>query len=479
MSASVPIGKWQAPAAPIEVGPRGLEPEVLLEHGILGDPDDPDDALRRARGLAEQGHYREARSLLLPHANQEGGGARDIAEILALCALRMNGAAAAPALEQALEAHLAADELAGAARLHRHLGELHLAKGELRMADSYLRDAAAIYVRLHEPAEGALVECARAQGRLRAGYLDRALRRVERALSTLAQAGQPRAEALARLDRARILANQGQAHLAARDLLAAERHLGVSGNQSDRVHVRLTRAETLVATGELARAANGLKRLLTEVVDLDDSATCAMVHLLLGQALTDQEPVAARRHLMRARHLYEGLRHGYFVTACDIALGRVEARMGLNPRSRLAPLTDKALAEWPLLMARLWVARAEMAAAEDPEGARRLIYRARGFAIDSGNRALLRDADRTLFARGLAQSHEVEELTPVDDTNSVSVLTLPSQTVPVPLSIAEDDECQVTERPDRAVAERLVSPMERRKSAPSLPAPRPMGTRRG
>ncbi len=484
MSVSVSIGNWQAASPHALPAARALEPELLLEHGILGDPADPQHATRRARGLVQQGRYRDARALLLPHARVEGALGRTITELLATCAIHSGNSDAEALLSQALNAYLQADDRASAGRVHRALGELLLARGSFAAAEQHFAAAATIFARLDESTQMALVDSLRAQLLMRAGYADRALAHLDATLLHLDADRNPRIDAIARLERARVQAYRGDVVAAARDLLVAERKLGVSGSTSDRLRARIVRAEALVITGEGERAAPGLKRLLLDVVDLDEVAVSAWVHTLLGQALVEHSCGSARQHLMRGRHLYASLQHHYFVAACDIALARVEARLGLNPRGRLAKLTQGVFAEWPFLAARLQITRAEIGANEDPEAARLQLYRARMFGLESGNRTLAREAERTLFRIGVV-NRDVADLTPVDTKQN----TAPPQPVvePVPMTVAntfapalavgENDGAPSAESPQRHNAQRLVSTEAPNRTVPDLRPPRAVGPR--
>ncbi len=396
MTFSLSVDRWPAlaPAGPYR---PGLPPEVLREAGILTDPNHPEQAFRRAKLLVQRGQYREARGLLYPHGRHATGQERlRIMELLARCAMGGGGGDWEQLLSTTLTGYAEAGDLLSAARTRRYLGEMLLNVGRLREADRHLADARALFARFNETARAAMVECLRARVRLRAGFIKAALKRIHAAVLTLEPLGQPRALALARLVRARVLANLGEAVPAARDLVAAEQVLGASGSGLDRVRAKLVRAECLTLLGEPLRAVNGLKRLLVDVVELEETSTRAWVHTLMGEALLEADAAGARRHLMRARHLYGRLHFSYHVARCDVTLARAELRMGLNAKSRLNEIDRSALGEWPLVAAHLQIALAEVAAAKDATGARERLFKAHGFAVESGDRSLLQEVDRVL-----------------------------------------------------------------------------------
>ncbi len=473
MSLSVSIKRWQA-AHERPVPGRGLRPEVLIDQGILGDPNDPQDACRRARGLVQQAKYREARELLVPHLGVPGALGRHILELVAQCAMYAGSLDWPELIGRCLVAFEEAGDQAGTARAHRNMGEMLLWVGRMREADRHLRDAAAHFSRVGDLMRIAVVDCLRSLLRLRSGHIERAYQRIDDAVRRLGELGQPRGEALARLDRARILACRGEGARAAKDILLAERALGVSGSAEDRLLVRLTHAETLLTMGDDARAASGLQRLFADADGLEDVATGAWMHLMLGQALMASDAVYARRHLLRSRHLYENLQHTYSLTACDIALVRVEHRLGLDTRSRRDALARQDYAEWPLLRARFDLARAELSAFESPEQGRAELYKHRAFGVANGHKALVRDLDATLLRTGLAKASEIDELTPVE---TVTVETQPfepsrSAVRPQPMLLTPEDEAPLGDRPHKAEHEKLTFiPNARRTSGPApLPA---------
>src|SRR5690606_28647747 len=108
---------------------------------------------------------------------------------------------------------------------------------------------------------------------------------IERAVMRAEKLHLPRIDALVRLVRARVLSQRGMTTAAVKDLLKAERVLGVSANQIDPAKMRLSRAETLLVAGSQKRAAIGLQRLLVDVVNMEDVMLRADLHRMLGQSL--------------------------------------------------------------------------------------------------------------------------------------------------------------------------------------------------
>lgn len=393
--------------------PSVLLPEELLRAGILSDPSTPAGAYKRARGLVRQGGFKEARTLLLPHQLTAAGGLRPkIAELLGVCAMQVGGEWQ-PLFEQALRDYRECGDGAGQARVLRHLGEMSMDAGKFKAADVYFRNAANLFNDIGEKYRAADVVRLRARVRVRAGKFVEAMQRVDESLRALVTLNRPREEALTRIDRAVILAYMGQAASCAKELVFAERLLATSGNQVDRVQARLRRAETLFILGDADRAISGIKRILADVVALDHVCTRAWCHLLLGRALTQRDPVAARRNLMRARHLYGSIDSAFGLANTDVFLGILEHRMGLNVLERLRGVADAPLGEWPLFTAYLQLARAEVIAKSKPENARRMLFEARTFATRTQNRYLMGLLDATLRRLELVNGEEASMLTPV------------------------------------------------------------------
>ena len=475
---------------PIDAAPQihvGLSPDVLLREGILSDPEKPEQAIRRARGLAQQGHYREARDLLCPHSRVEDLTLRlKITELLATCAMRGSGGDWEDLLQATLKGQVAVGDELGAARTRRHLGEMLVNVGRIDEAESYLKDALDAFVRLGDRSRAAKVECLRAKARMRAGYVSRALDRINVAIEVFNELGNGRGLALARLERACILARQADSVGAARDLLAAEHFLASSGGAFDRLRARLARAECLHILGDSRRAVSGLKRILVDVVDLEETPIRAYVHTLLGQASMELEPSAARQYLMRGRHLYESLKFDYYVVLCDIELARVEHRMGLNARSRLKQISDRPVTEWPSIASTLALARAEVIGAKDPDRARLALFRARSFAHDAGDRSLQKAVDRALLTTGLATQDEVRELSPVEAQDTRPMVQVGTGAEPGALrprpepfaisDVSSDHGVIIRSRPEQAA--RVVRRDAPQHAGITLKEPHPVGVRR-
>lgn len=453
MSLSLSLSNWHPSSqkvSPAE-GPRyGIDPEVLVASGILRNPNLPDQAYHRARSLIEQGRYREGRAVLHPHVRTAPVALRPgIIDLLARCTMH-GGGDWKTQLGEALEAHQCVGNAMDVARTHQRLGEMHALAGDFTRADRHLRDAGARFLRLGDVGRGTQVECARARLRLRAGMVERALERIDRALRAVGGLD-PRTEALARLDRARIVAARGDSAEAAREMVAAERVLGVSGNAADRLQLRLVRAETLLLAHQPERAAEGIKRILVEATSTEDVATRAWLHQLYGTALLDQDPGQARRHLMRAHHLYESIGAEHQLAACEIQLARADHRLGLNPAGRLKAIAAREMNEWPLLRAELAIAKAEIFGRDYPERAREQLFLARAFAAENGHQRLLEAIDRTIMEQRLAHDEELDELTPIDHSQLVPVVEVGHgvATGPAPEPFAEttDSVCRVVELP--------------------------------
>jgi hypothetical protein len=347
-------------------------------------------------------------------------------------------------LRAALDGYRRAGDMLDVARMRRDLGEMLVHVGRYREADRQLRRAASDFRRLDDEVGGASVERIRARIRMNAGFTRRALQRLNIVVTTLERHDQPRILARALLDRARALAQRGDGPAAARDLVAAERILGSSSSAVDRLRARLARADCLIRLGEPLRAAHGLKRVLVGVVDLEEIPARAWAHELLGQALADADPSSSRRYLMRARHLYASIDYEAAVAECEIYLAQAEHRIGLNGRGRLDALRKRSFADWPRLAAEMNIVRAEIESTRRPEQARRSLLKTRAFAIESGDGALLREADAALCAGDLADEAQVEQLTPILDTDTDTDTELTA-------TIRESDDLVPIARPEPRV----------------------------
>jgi len=450
---------------------RTLDPDRLIEAGILSNPDKPEGAYRLARGLVRQGQYKEARNLLYPHARTAPCGLRPkIAELLGVCAIH-SGGEWRELLEAAACGYAQYGEQASVAQVRQHIGDMLLVLGEFKAADDNYLEASKAFRAAGETARAALADCMRARVRLRAGHIESALACVDRALTELMPLRRARDEGIARLDRALILAYLGDRSTCAKELLSAERMLATTGNRSDQVRTRLARAETLLILGDTRRACAGLRRLLADVVDLEDIATRAHVHMLLGRALLTDKPPNARRNLMRAKHLYQSIDSAFGLANCELFLAQIEHRLGFAVHGRLRSLTASPLDQWPLFAAELRAVRAETIADSSPDLARSLLFEARKFAVRSGNRSLARTTDLCLRRARLVAS---DDLTPIEDEKTTPMVqggaTTTQGHVPAggPDPMVEDETVRdlvVVTNVERTRAERLV---RRTISSPSL-----------
>jgi len=477
MNISVSINRWQSPqAAPPSLG---LAPDVLLKAGILRDPNKPEQALGRARTLAKHGRYKEARDLVCPHAHKATGEMRvAMTELLARCAMYGAGGDWESLLRTTLDAYEQAGDSLGAARTRRDLGDMLVGEGRFDEADRELRQAAATFRQFKDARRLGLVECLRARVRSHAGFVHRAHSRINHAIGILTQVGDARSLAIAKLERARTLAIKGDGPAAAKDLIAAERYLSSSGSALDRIRAKLTRAECLHVLGESRRASDGLKRVLADVVDLEEVSIRAWVHALLGESLAEISPSAARQYLMRARHLYESLKQTYHVARCDVALANVERRIGLNALGRLKSVPAKGLSRWPLLAAQYSMARAHLSAEKQPERARVALLKARGFAHDNGNRALMLQVDATLQATGLVADEELDRLTPAEAEPMVQAGSSPAPAGPRPEPYQISDVSDDVVIAPRPAPLRMIQAASTPRTGLSLKRPLATGVRR-
>ncbi|MEO1170808.1 MAG: hypothetical protein AAFX94_01990, partial [Myxococcota bacterium] len=382
----------------------GIDPQVLLASGILRNPAIPEQALERAKSLCAQARYREARAALVPHVNNaESALDAQLRGVLAECSLHGGGAEPAVAIADALERFEDRGEVEPAAQMRVLLAELQLQTGDFSSAKDNLCHARRIFRDTACPRQSARVGALLARLTLLSGDSHAALETVEgaaqeAALGTLAAA-------MNRLERARIHAYRNDPNRVARDLVEAERILRSRMSLALRLQPRIVRAETLNILGYRSRALRGLRKLLIDVVTLEDTHVRARVHLLLGNAAIDEDATFARRYLMRARHLYETFGGEYGAAEADIGLVRVEQRLGLNPRPRLRALESRDLSEWSLLASRLAIAKAEIFAGSRPAVIRRGLLEARERAAKHGLRAVMAEIDNTLRRHGLIEDH--------------------------------------------------------------------------
>ena len=391
----------------------GIDPAVLLSSGILRDPAVPQQASLRAKSLIEAGRFREARTILQPHAHSASAPWRArIVDQLAQCAM-YGGGDWQTQLTAALEIHVDNNSLSEIALTHQRLGEMLLLQGEFAKADGHFIAADHIFSSIDDRGKLARVGALRARLLLRAGRAEAALALIDETLQELGNRD-PRAQAFAKLERARIQACRGRDDDAARELVQAESVLGVSGNAADRLQTRLVRAEALIVLGDIPRAIKGLRRLLAEAIGIEDVYTRALAHALFGQATLDQDAAQSRRHLMRAHHLYESIGATYQLAWCELMLARVDFRLGLNPRARLKALAQRPLGSWPLLRVELAIARGEIYGVSQPERALDSLLKARSFASRNGHMSLVRLIDIVIMAQHLMSADELVELAPLD-----------------------------------------------------------------
>jgi len=388
----------------------GILPEKLIAEGIVSDPTTPTGAFKRGRGMVRQGDYQQARAILYPHAGSAPVELRyKLAELLGLCAAHQGGEWRS-LYDEALAGFKADADSTGVARIHGHIGEMLMHVGDLEDAESHLLQADQIYTDLGDNVRSALIKARRGKLRFKSGRVKQALPWIDSALAILLPLRRRRPEGLVRLERARVLAALGDPHTAAKELILGERLLASGGDSADRLRARIVRAETLLNTGQIDRAAWGLRRLLPELSRIDDARTRAWGKFMLGQSLAESQPTASRRNLSRARHLYQGLGSEYGVCRCDIWLAYVESRMGLNPKARCKALSQQDLKRWPLLAYEFRIARACAVVVHDREQARRVFLGARTFANKTANRALAIWAENRLREYKLVDAETLEPL---------------------------------------------------------------------
>lgn len=420
LTPSLSISEWEpeeingGPAEDFRSPVRyGLDPRVLLASGILRNPAIPKEALKRSQSLCRQDSFKEARKTLAPH-NDLGDPASNALRLalLARCAFHGVGAEPGKALDRALGAFRELGDDAAAARLRILRGEYLIGRGELEHAERDLKRSIRDLERMDDP-----LRAARARGLLARICLLRgdANEALSMSADALARCGSHAGYgAMVHLERARIHAYRNAETEVARDLVEAERALRSRTNLTDRLRPRIARAESLVIMGDRNRALRGLRRLLVDVVTIEDARMRADVHLLLGLAALDSDPTVARRFLLRARHLHDGVDATYGQIRTDIALARVEHRLALHVGPRMEALTRWDISELPLLQFELTVARAEIFGASRPAVARRALLVARDVAAEGGLRAFMGEATRSLKFGDLLADDELAELTPVE-----------------------------------------------------------------
>ncbi len=317
-------------------------------------------------------------------------------ETLALCTLHAGGRGWQALFSAALEHYLHHDHALDVARIQKYLGQALLDEGSLTHAEQYLLEAKAGYEAIGRFEYASIIETLLARRQLLQGKVSAALEQVHAAVQTLEQLNNPQGHAFGCVERARILAYHGHPHSSTRDLVAAERILGVSPNYGDRMRTRLVRAETLIALGQTERALPSLHRIRHDVRNIDNARIRAKVYIMLGHALIEKNPREARNHLVRAKHLYDSLGFNYWVTHAELALAHVELREGLSGSSQLRNTATMCVESWPLLEAMRDVALAEISGTKDPNAARESLIKVRRRAFVLGNAALMQRVQRLL-----------------------------------------------------------------------------------
>ena len=453
MNASVSMSRWSVGNnAPRHVH---LTRDVLIKAGVLRDPADPEQAYQQARVLAKNGQYAEAASLVRPHARIDGRLGLKMNELLGRCAM-YGGGDWESLLKATLQGYRESDDQLGIARTLRDIGGMLIEVGSFDEADRVLRKSVHLFRARYDNRRAALAKMLRARLRLRAGYVNRAQIRIDQVIEELEQLEDSHGLAFARLERAVIAAHQGRKEDAAKDLVAAESYLGRSGHPLERVRARLTRAECLHLLGESRRAANGLKRILVDVIDLEEVPIRAFVHSLLGETLSTVNPNAARQYLMRARHLFARLNNRYQVAHCDVALALVEGPMGLNAKSRFAALPIAELGKWPALAAQYNIARAELCAGSKAERSRQALLKSRTFATDNGDRTLMRHIDLALRQTGLVDEEELNRLGAAEDEEPLARAGISGAPRPEPYVISDITDHDVLVVPRSLITVRMM-----------------------
>ncbi|MEM6733286.1 MAG: hypothetical protein AAF658_17130, partial [Myxococcota bacterium] len=384
MTTSVSVSRWGGPppAPPAEGDGQaqqvryGIDPQVLMASGILRNPAIPEQALERAKSLCAQSRYSEARAALVPHLNNADSAVEaELRGVLAECALRGVGSEPRAAIEEALASHRLSGDDRRVALMLTLSAELDLQTGEFRHARKSLKEAYAIFRERKERAPASRVSTLMAEVELLSGDTNRALDFARQAAKEAGEGTE--STSAVRLVLARIHAHRNAPNEVARDLVEAERLSRSRVSLAERLRPRIARAETLLTLGFDKRALRGLRRVLIDVVTLEDTQVRAKVHLLLGLSSVASDATFARRHLKRARHLYEGFEATYGMTRADLGLLRVEHRLGLNTRPRLESLESVDLDRWPLLRAQLAIARVEIFSGSRPAVCRRAVLRER------------------------------------------------------------------------------------------------------
>ncbi|MDP7039768.1 MAG: hypothetical protein QGI45_11460 [Myxococcota bacterium] len=351
---------------------------------------------RHAKNLIEQGRYREAKRVLRTRLDNSSGTLKIAAkELLARCALALGGDWRT-LMDEVSAYYRENKDLRGLAESCHAYGVGLLAHGDLAQADDYLRRAKVTYLKLEEPAAIAHVEALRVRIRVRAGFINRADKRIQRAIRALSADVPNIIKASLYLERARVMAYRQERKAAAKDLMQAERYLQKKACPQELLEASLTRAEVFIALGENAKAHKLLNKLLKRVVVQEDRLVRAQIRFLLGTALIEENQSEARIHFIQARHVYHSIASVFHEAHCDLRLVRLKVRMGVNPMSRLARLRQLPLKNWPALYEQLLLVEAEVIMRDEPEKAHRMLRSLGRLCEKMGNQMLIQAIDDDL-----------------------------------------------------------------------------------
>jgi hypothetical protein len=176
------------------------------------------------------------------------------------------------------------------------------------------------------------------------------------------------------------------------------------------------------------------------------------------------------------------------VARCELELGHLERRLGLNPAGRAKKVAHGNLADWGALAHELRILRAYDLARSEPEKARSLLLEARAHAEAHTDRRLLLRVDRALREAGLVAA----DIEPLDTDDTVadgpiiaSGTSRLDDATPLPGAVPgllpyddDSDGAQVTLNPRLPAAARFISPNVRTSPTVRLHEPRAGGARR-
>ncbi|MBJ79948.1 MAG: hypothetical protein CMH60_01385 [Myxococcales bacterium] len=351
---------------------------------------------RHAKNLVEQGRYREAKRVLRTRLDDSTGALKIASkELLARCALALGGDWRS-LMDEVKDYYRQNRDLRGLAESCHAYGVGLLAHGDLAQADDYLRRAKVTYLKLEDPSAVAHVESLRVRIRVRAGFILRAEKRIQRAIRALSADVPNIIKASLYLERARVMAYKQDRKTAVKDLMQAERYLQKKAQPQELLEASLTRSEVLIVLGENAKAHKLLNKLLKRVVVQEDRLVRAQIRFLLGCTLIEENQSEARIHFIQARHVYHSISSIFHEAHCDLRLIRLKVRMGVNPMSRLTGLRKLPLKNWPALFEQLLLAEAEVVMRQDSDKAQSLLRSVRRLCEKMGNQMLLRDIDEDL-----------------------------------------------------------------------------------